>query len=303
MIGDLFEAEIRHVYIDVLQRDADPEAITEYSDKLAEGLISLEELETSLRASKEYTNRTASALIWNTFFDQQLPIRFPSHQRRLPASSDRFAVLVEPRCDRRLQAVVNNVLTMLGMEWGLQVFHGTDNEDFVRRELAHIENVNYVNLNIPNLTPNQYRKLVTSAQFWSTVKGVHVLYFQTDALLRRPGIDQFLDYDYIGAPWVNTNEVSGTRVGNGGLSIRNRQAMLDISRRHSNPGISPDVFFSKFCHREGFRIANAEIAESFSVENVFHPDPLGLHKAWFELHPNQVRCLLENVNPPILQRS
>jgi len=52
----------------------------------------------------------------------------------------------------------------------------------------------------------------------------HVLIFQNDGFILNPENwdDEFLNYDYIGAPWPSNQE---SRVGNGGFSLRSRRLL------------------------------------------------------------------------------
>jgi hypothetical protein len=67
---------------------------------------------------------------------------------------------------------------------------------------------------------NKNTELLKSIEFWELVEGEIILNFQIDSLLLRDNIEEFLYYDFIGAPWSKPKE--GKFVGNGGLSIRNK---------------------------------------------------------------------------------
>ena len=58
--------------------------------------------------------------------------------------------------------------------------------------------------------------LLTSVWFYEQINATanKILIFQTDSCLLKEGIDKFIDYDYIGAPWAHYNN----EVGNGGFS-------------------------------------------------------------------------------------
>ncbi len=114
-----------------------------------------------------------------------------------------------------------------------------------------------------------------------------VLIFQWDGFVIDPGLwrDEFLDYDYIGAPWGESAVPPGQRVGNGGFSIRSRrllEALQDPSLDY-DPSKAEDQLI---CHRlrpalearHGIRFAPLELAERFSFEREPPPGPtLGFH--------------------------
>ena len=46
----------------------------------------------------------------------------------------KVAIIVETRKHKALPFVLNNVMSILPDEWSLQIFHGTDNLDFILDE-------------------------------------------------------------------------------------------------------------------------------------------------------------------------
>lgn len=96
----------------------------------------------------------------------------------------------------------------------------------------------YHNLGLHSVSIPQLNKILLNVTFWSSIHAKHALLFQTDSLLLRDNIGQFLQYDYIGAPWHTANErwqfmksIIPEGVGNGGLSLRNNDAMIQLSRQ------------------------------------------------------------------------
>jgi hypothetical protein len=61
---------------------------------------------------------------------------------------------------------------------------------------------------LPHLTRGAYSGLTTSAAFHSLFRAEHFLVFQNDvAALRPDALDEFLDFDYVGAPWCMSMDV------------------------------------------------------------------------------------------------
>lgn len=96
--------------------------------------------------------------------------------------------------------------------------------------------------------------------------------------------DIFLDYDYIGAPWIpNYFNNSISRVGNGGFSLRSRRLCQALSTQEWI-SMSDDVFicqhsFEKMCQL-GMRYAPPSLAARFSIEHDIPekvPLPFGFH--------------------------
>jgi len=152
----------------------------------------------------------------------------------------------------------------------------------------------------------------STGAFYESFKTTHCLIFQTDVLLRRRIPAKFLQYDYVGAPWallpradVREGVVfcrhSGLKaVGNGGVSLRKTAAMLEICRRQpwsswnasaleqlSQNGLPPldvgvavneDSYLS--ARVPAARLPDNHEAAEFAVQDVWHPNPCGLHKTY-----------------------
>lgn len=131
----------------------------------------------------------------------------------------------------------------------------------------------------------------------------HALIVQDDGTIIKKGINRFLTYDYIGAPWVDTKEneylkanISKELVGNGGMSLRNISKMVDICNKfehckkelffHNINRIPEDVFFVKYLTLTKGIMPTKEIASTFSIEQVLNKEAIGFHKFWV-YHPWQ----------------
>jgi len=79
--------------------------------------------------------------------------------------------------------------------------------------------------------------------------------------------DEFLKYDYIGAPWKNYGQIN--RVGNGGFSLRSRK-LINLcqymeSRGHEDGTIC--LRYKAALEQHGCRFAPVELAMKFSLES------------------------------------
>lgn len=138
----------------------------------------------------------------------------------------------------------------------------------------------FIGIHDPNIrTMNDYNRLLTSPEFWEQFfEFDRVLIFQHDSGLLRNGIEEFLKWDYIGAPWKF--QVCG---GNGGLSIRNPRAMYDICKTLPYRGMidgNEDIYFCNalihsFDHQ--YQLAPRSECEKFSVEAVYKLGTFGYH--------------------------
>jgi len=221
-------------------------------------------------------------------------------------NTNRGVVLIEPREHPHLEYVIRNVLYFLEPDWGLQIFSGNKNHQFVQNFTDGWGDIFYENLGVDDLSTRGYNHVKRTAEFWQRVRFEQVLWIEPDCLLRRRGVEEFLGYDYVGAPWGPRHAISpDCRVGNGGLSLRKRSAMLrvaDNANTHHSLFAPEDMYFcvnmnlANSLQPGSFRLPEFETAQRFSVETVFHPNPLGLHKAWRFLPTEQLTDLLDGIS-------
>jgi hypothetical protein len=192
------------------------------------------------------------------------------------------AVIVEPRQHPSLSFVLNNFLNNLPTNWNIVIKHGSTNAEFVKNiidnELSSFKDrIKMVNLNIDNLSIDDYNKLLKSKKFYDNIPTEIFLIFQTDSIIcpnDKHLLTEFLQYDYVGAPWTDGN------VGNGGLSLRRKSKMLEIISKCKMDNQNEDIFFSNSCSGIKLYKPTSEIAKRFSVETVYNEHSFGVHKPW-----------------------
>jgi hypothetical protein len=186
---------------------------------------------------------------------------------------------------------LRNFAENLPAAWQILVLHGTENEAWAREAAAPLgSRVRLASLGVPSLTVAEYNRMLKTPEFYERhVPAETFLLFQTDSMLCAPHKDllgKFLVYDYVGAPW----DVGG--VGNGGLSLRKRSALL--AKLRACPPTEKDAedgYFSKDCEAVRLRRPTDEAAREFSVETVASPRTFGVHKPWLHLAPADLAAL------------
>lgn len=128
----------------------------------------------------------------------------------------------------------------------------------------------------PNITkyPEEYNRLLLSTAFRKSIKGEHVLIFQTDTVLCRASphaVDDFLQYDHIGAPWASAPHLP---CGNNGLSLRTKSKALQVLGVEPLDETVPEGVW--YC--SVLTLAHANVSTALAVESLFYPQPFGLHK-------------------------
>lgn len=209
------------------------------------------------------------------------------------------AILIEFRVLPHIELLLRNAIFKLGSNWSYTIVCGNDNYDFVMEMVSNLKRkVKIIKLNKANVTINDYNNLLLSLDFWNLFVGQKLLLYQEDSFIFQRNINQFLGFDYVGAPWTHLEDYC--EVGNGGLSLRTKSVMIEILTRYghlqidvptcvrkdmkSNKLLKPpeDVFFSKIMklHNIGM-VPTADIAIRFSMESfVSEVFPFGGHQFW-----------------------
>ena len=202
--------------------------------------------------------------------------------------------MVEPRKHLAYELVLRNFLDNLNDDWQFHLFVGNENEEYVQAIVEKIGDprVCIHNIGIPNLTGITYSKLFAEPFLYSMIPTETFLVFQTDSIVNpqhKHRIYDFLEYDYVGAPW---RVYPAGQVGNGGLSLRKKSKMLEIIRRQEwNGTINEDLYFSFY---PGLYKPSASQAANFSVESVYSESSFGLHNCWTQgLTDEQMANLLK----------
>lgn len=158
-----------------------------------------------------------------------------------------------------------------------------------------------------------YNDILEDVEMWKGLKQEgynHVVVIQDDGFMIRKGIDKYLQYDYVGAPWADMSDniyikeqLTSNMVGNGGFSLRNVDAMIRICEEfedkklqtfYHNVNRAPeDIFFVKYLTTTGGKFPSKEEASYFSMEQIINPQCIGFHKFW-NYHPySEVKQLFD----------
>lgn len=97
----------------------------------------------------------------------------------IPSVTDYNAVLVELRQDFRIERTILNHMYFLNnitsdVKWGLQIFHGNENEKQIKSITDKWENVKCINLEIDNFDKLGYNTYIKTLDFWSKVEGENI---------------------------------------------------------------------------------------------------------------------------------
>lgn len=206
------------------------------------------------------------------------------------------AIIVEPRKHNAFEFVFMNFIENLDERWRFIIYHSEFNKSFISNIL--ISNIIISNRKIDmisickyNLSIVEYNKLLTYKHFYNLIPTETFLIFQTDSMILQENkhlIYDFINYDYVGAPWV-----SG-KVGNGGLSLRKKSKMLEILNLiQYNRNDNEDYYFSVRSNNLNIRIPSYENAKLFSIETQYNDISFGIHRVWDRLNKEDYNKLIK----------
>jgi len=210
------------------------------------------------------------------------------------------AVLIEFRKFPHIEFLLRNMINKLNDEWSHTVICGNLNYEFVKNICDSISpNIKIIKLDKDNMTQFEYSMYLTTLDFWNSLVGEKILIYQEDTCIFKKNINDFLKWDYIGAPWHKEQNDTPNGVGNGGFSLRTKQCMIDVINTISvedtqlnsstinymynvNLEKAPeDVYFSLNMQRYNIgNVADWESASLFSSESIANKNSLGGHCFW-----------------------
>mmetsp|Transcript_46381 Transcript_46381/g.110231 ORF Transcript_46381/g.110231 Transcript_46381/m.110231 type:complete len:394 (-) Transcript_46381:46-1227(-) len=214
-------------------------------------------------------------------------------------------------------------------ELRIQIMYGSANKDYVRMQktLAELRQKGVVLLtpmpgeayNVSRFPANkrilQYNNALTSPGFWQLVTTPKVLLAQTDSWIcngAHEHLKDFLQYDYVGSPWffLQTSRIHAAcpkrQVGNGGFSLRDREAMLRITKSFQGKGSQEDVWFCSHL-QDSDKLPSEEVAIHFARETFKKGEKnqrtgptmprVGVHNLW--LNATEIRKFFEGQCPGV----
>lgn len=198
------------------------------------------------------------------------------HENRV--DYQRVAVLVETRDCYFLPWVIKNFCRELGSGWNFHLFINEKVRAFLTEVLPHFH-YQWTPVHAQRMTTTQYSSLLRQQFFWEQIRENIILVFQVDCLLLKPIPSWAENYDMIGAPCGLLHE--DQFILNGGFSLRNKQAMMEVSlttEENAREQRPEDVFFTQELRkRQQFKLPTMRISYQFATEDVHSTHPVGIH--------------------------
>ena len=248
-----------------------------------------------------------------------IPLCLEGHVKTT-APCQRAVVLIDNRVDEQWLFTVLNTWLMCPTDSAFVLIADpnsvTQAEDLLERHApglqASILTLAQLRPGAKMTEPASLNAMLKQPEFWRHIPYETLLIIQTDALLSRPLDPFFFQFPYMGAPFLPRQHSeyferrrSNGRIsnffksdtpihgspnpdvyphlhGNGGLSIRQRNVMLEICERwgSSSPAEElEDVFFSRHVARVA-SVPPLEIAQAFATETTYNRHAIGSHACW-----------------------
>jgi hypothetical protein len=228
--------------------------------------------------------------------------------------SENKVVLIDNRPG--ILSVMSILMTLCNLKkdtWKCVVYTSDAGVAFYQHWVGRFAEIKVIStLNAKKFHIDLYNDILKSASFWRGLDCKKCLIIQDDGVIFREGVEEFLEYDYVGAPWADVpgneylkNKVNTQMVGNGGLSLRSVDAMIKITEKYEKEKkmlfykninyIPEDVYFCMGLVKEGASMPSLEKAVTFSSEQICHLGSLGVHKLWAYHHPNVVQKYFQSV--------
>ncbi|KAJ3021568.1 hypothetical protein HKX48_008235 [Thoreauomyces humboldtii] len=205
-------------------------------------------------------------------------------------NASKVAMLVEPRVSASFVPILLHYIATVPPDWPFHIFTSPTADAHLRAARSLRPYFASGRLRTTMLPANvilkdweTISKFLGSHWIWNQIEAEHVFFFQLDSMICSNSdqtIDDYLHYDYIGAPWPHLPDDIG---GNGGFSMRKRSKLLQCLDKHTwQDGDWPeDVMFSR-CLRNlpGAVMPTYNQSMEFAIEGQDSKRYIGIHKPW-----------------------
>jgi hypothetical protein len=231
---------------------------------------------------------------------------------RMAKESENVVVLIDNRPNPlSIVSVLFTLANTRSFNWVCKLYTSKKGISYYKKYLGkYAEIIHEPSLDVNIFHIDVYNELLKNVSFWKGLKAEKCLIIQDDGVIIRPGVEQYMIYDYIGAPWADApgneylkNVVNPNLVGNGGLSLRTVSKMIEVIEKFDsekkllffrNINIIPeDVYFVKGLTRIEANLPNIENAAPFSSEELCFMGSIGFHKLWGYFNANIVAEFFE----------
>ena len=203
----------------------------------------------------------------------------------VPVSNKRI-VIVERRIHPNLAFTLYNA-AYYGPDWGITVICSDENLDYCKSIVGNKGTVAVIpyfhGVGTPEQGKQEYNQLLQSAHFYSLFGEDNLCLVETDCYFRRRIPDWVLQFDLVASPYNWDEGLAG-----GGLSFRNRKAMIEICNTFPEKLEAQDVYVWKGAVNLQLKRPTFEESVTELTESVFSLNPFGVHQWWTFFFPNEL---------------
>jgi hypothetical protein len=209
-------------------------------------------------------------------------------------------LFIDNRYDSSFIYLLILFLYSVDLSWNITVFTTEYNKDYYLSDFKKLNiSGNILTLNKDILNINDYSNLLKDPLFWKTIKEDNCLLFQYDSFAMNKFDNNFLNFNYIGAPWDhNASLFDEIKFGNGGTSFRKTRIMEYLCKKYENKDIKKnypeDIFFSELLYEEKLNICDQYIAHRFSFENIYNENSIYGHQIYKSVDYNDLDIFISN---------
>ncbi|KAJ3158440.1 hypothetical protein HDU86_002909 [Geranomyces michiganensis] len=207
-------------------------------------------------------------------------------------NNTKIALLIELRPMRTLIPILLHYMATLPEDWPFMLMHSAEVEPLLARSAAIKRYIKSGKLRPLLLSPEvklanaaDVSEFLTQKSTWALLPAPaeHIFFFQLDAVIcsnSEQTPDDYLHYDWIGAPWPHIAFLKG---GNGGFSMRRKSRMLRcLDTRKWERGMNPeDVWYSECMNSFPDAVMPTfDQGKEFAIEGVENARYMGIHKTY-----------------------
>ncbi len=197
----------------------------------------------------------------------------------IPTTSENCILIIERRIHANLEFLLHNAV-YFAPGWSI-CFICSDVNLAYCQEISQSQKSKISFLPIFRGSPprdqarDEYNKVLKSTEFYQNLPWKNLWICQTDSYFRRKIPTEVFHYEFFSAPasWDEELHV-------GGMSFRNKEAMIRLTKEFKEDFISEDVYFSKGARALGLKIPDFENAVTYIVESSLYEDPIAVHQWW-----------------------
>lgn len=247
----------------------------------------------------------------NTLLFHEFILNYIERKKTIPFKNvapgkDKTIVLIDNR--ESPSSVISFLFALMNIqdnEWSCKFLTGNKAYKYYSDILSPhgVEVVSIPEADTENFDIDVYNAILKSKSTWELIGGKHALIIQDDGLLLKKGVEAFMDFDYVGAPWIDAEGnkyikeyVNPALVGNGGFSLRNVPKSIEIVEKYDKEKhtlfyenqveIPEDVYFVQGFVLEDANLPSSTKASLFSSEQILNTESIGFHKPWV-YHPRE----------------